>query len=349
MSLAPQIGSARIKKLLTQFETVEMICKASSKQLTLFQLNALQINHIKNPDQTTLTAIVKWAEQENHFIIPFTDSRYPPLLLETVGHPAILYIQGDITVLYQKQIAIVGSRNPTHTGLELATEFAGELTQHDFCITSGLAMGIDTASHTGALAQNGKTIAVLGSGLQFIYPKRNEALATIISQQGCLISELPLNTPPQAENFPKRNRIISGLSLGTLVIEAALRSGSLITAQFAAEQNRDVFAIPGSIRNPLSKGCLALIQQGAKCVTSVNDILIEFQSALFEKNSISKQGDVQSLDCTSQQVLACIDDNVTTIDQICARSKLSPQVVTSTLLPLELDGVVKVRFGGYTK
>src|SRR3990167_4495742 len=317
LSLAPQIGSARIKKLLTQFETVEMICKASSKQLTLFQLNALQINHIKNPDQTTLTAIVKWAEQENHFIIPFTDSRYPPLLLETVGHPAILYIQGDITVLYQKQIAIVGSRNPTHTGLELATEFAGELTQHDFCITSGLAMGIDTASHTGALAQNGKTIAVLGSGLQFIYPKRNEALATIISQQGCLISELPLNTPPQAENFPK--------------------------------QNRDVFAIPGSIRNPLSKGCLALIQQGAKCVTSVNDILIEFQSALFEKNSISKQGDVQSLDCTSQQVLACIDDNVTTIDQICARSKLSPQVVTSTLLPLELDGVVKVRFGGYTK
>lgn len=352
----PEIGIVHIKKLLAHFHSVENICEAKKSDLQKLKLHAAQIDVIKNPNKTWIEIALKWCEQKNHHIIPITDLRYPQLLSEISSAPILLYVQGNWENLSQPQIAIVGSRNPSHTGLELSAEFAYLLSQAGFIVTSGLAIGVDGASHQGALNASGKTIAVLGSGLQKIYPKRNYRLAEKISENGCVISEFPLDAEPAADNFPRRNRIISGLSLGTLVIEAALRSGSLITANFALEQGRDVFAIPGSIRNPTSAGCLALIQNGAKCVTHVNDILEEMQTQpnLFSNKSASSnqsdRNEYQSkLDCIEQQVLACIDDNMTTIDQICERSKLSAQLVTGTLLQLELKSIVNRQLGGFIK
>ena len=298
--------------------------------------------------------VLQWLREPNHHIISITDDRYPALLAEIPSPPPILYVKGDVEILSCPQIAIVGSRNPSFTGLELSTEFAFLLSQAGFVITSGLALGIDAAAHSGALNAGGKTIAVLGSGLQQIYPKRNAALAEKIASHGCLVSEFPLDTTPMPHNFPRRNRIISGLSLGTLVIEAALKSGSLITAHFAAEQGREVFAIPSSIRNPTAKGCLSLIQNGAKCVTCIDDILSEIQAVLKSPAAISYSSNNSNehqtlLASTDNQVLACIDDEMTTIDQICVRSKLAPQLVTAALLRLELNSVIKRQFGGFAK
>lgn len=348
------VGITRIKKLLAQFGTIESICNASKNALKTNGLQDQQIDQLKSPNPNTLKTTLLWLEKHNHHLIPFTDARYPTLLLETPQAPVLLYIHGDIDVLSHPQIAMVGSRKPTYTGLELASEFSQHLSHAGFCITSGLALGIDTASHQGALNANGKTIAVLGSGLHQLYPKKNVGLAARIAENGCVISELPLTTTPIAANFPRRNRIISGLSLGTVVVEAALRSGSLITAHFAAEQGREVFAIPSSIRNPLSMGCLSLIQEGAKCVTGIDDILNEIKTILphyytrnHPQNSPTTQN--QTLDCTEQQVLACIEYDITTIDQICDRSKLAAQKVAAAILQLELKGIVKAQMGGYSK
>lgn len=349
----PNAGIVSIQKLLTQFHSPEGIFKATTQQLHSAHLSDAQIHSIKNPNQKEIERALHWiTASPNHHIIPFTDSRYPTLLAEITHFPLILYVSGNADLLSRPQIAIVGSRKASYTGLELATEFARALSQAGLIITSGLALGIDAASHEAALQAAGETIAVLGSGLCNIYPKRNEPLAKRISQRGCVISELPLLTPPNPENFPRRNRIISGLSLGTLIIEAAPQSGSLITARFALEQNRDVFAVPGSPRNPMAKGCLSLIQQGAKCVTCVEDILNEIR--IFPANILVDNGHFvhleqkSTLDSTEQQVLACIEDT-TTIDQICARSKLSAQIVTTTLLQLALKDIVKSHYAGYVK
>ncbi len=354
LSALQGIGIQRIKKLLAQFGTIESICNASIHHLKINGLNEQQINQLKAPDKNTIKTTLAWLEKNNHFYIPFNDPRYPKLLLQIPHPPAILYIMGDIDLLSCPQIAMVGSRKPTYTGLELAHEFSQQLSHAGFCITSGLALGIDTASHQGALNANGKTIAVLGSGLRHLYPKKNAGLAARIAENGCVISELPLTTTPIAANFPRRNRIISGLSLGTVVVEAALKSGSLITARYAAEQGREVFAIPSSIRNPLSMGCLSLIQEGAKCVTGIDDILNEIKTILphyytrnHPQNSPTTQN--QTLDCTEQQVLACIEYDITTIDQICDRSKLAAQKVATALLGLELNAVIKRQQNGYIK
>lgn len=354
LSMTYGVGTERIKKLFTQFGTIESICKASNNALKTNGLSEQQINQLKAPDKNNIKTTLLWLEKRNHYLIPFTNAYYPKLLLAIPYPPCVLYIIGNIDALSSPQIAMVGSRKPSYTGLELANEFSQHLSRAGLCITSGLALGIDTASHQGALNVDGQTIAVLGSGLLNIYPKKNIALAMQIAQNGCVASELPLNTTPAAENFPRRNRIISGLSLGTLVVEAALRSGSLITAHYAAEQGREIFAIPSSIRNPLAMGCLSLIQQGAKCVTGINDILHEIQEIIphyhsynhHPSNAISQN---QTLDCTEQQVLACIEYDTTTIDQICDRSKLTAQKVTAALLQLELSGVVKAQLGGYLK
>ncbi|OGT44915.1 MAG: DNA protecting protein DprA [Gammaproteobacteria bacterium RIFCSPHIGHO2_12_FULL_38_11] len=306
---------------------------------------------MKHPNQQWNDIALQWREEKNHHIILLSDPSYPELLKEIASAPPILYVNGELETLAQPQIALVGSRNPSHIGLELAAEFAYALSQAGFIVTSGLALGIDTACHQGALNACAKTIAVLGSGLLHVYPVRNKALAKNITANGCVISELALNATPAPENFPRRNRVISGLSLGTVVIEAALKSGSLITARFALEQNRDVFAVPGSLRNPQSQGCLSLIQQGAQCVTSVNDILNEINIFSTNKNLSaplkSIHAPIHKLDKTEQLVLACIEYDEATIDQICNRSKLSAQLVSATLLQLELKDVIKNAFGKY--
>ena len=349
---APGVGSRCIQKLLARFHTIEEVCSASAKQLSVANLRDEQIKAITHPDQPIIDETVLWLSDEQHHFIPFTDSRYPALLLETSSFPAVLYVHGEYQLLSEPQIAVVGSRKPTHTGLEVATDFSRELANAGLYVTSGLALGIDGAAHAGALSVNKKTIAILGSGLKNIYPKQHAPLYEQIVQKGCAVSELPLHTAPVAQNFPRRNRIISGLSLGVLIIEAAPKSGSLITARFALEQNRDVFAVPGSLRNPMAKGCLSLIQEGAKCVTQISDILNEIapMRSCTTPNAPSAESVAfrYPLDSNELQVLACIED-VTGIDQICTRSKLSIQQVTGILLKLEVQDIVKRHHNGYVR
>ncbi len=282
--------------------------------------------------------------------ITLNDPHYPALLKEISDPPATLFLCGDANILNQPQIAIVGSRNPTHAGCEIATEIASQLAAIGFCITSGLALGIDAAAHRGALNANGKTIAVLGCGLDRVYPQRHCQLADQIRQTGALLSEFPPGTPPLAPHFPQRNRIISGLSLGTLVVEATPKSGSLITARLAATQNREVFAIPGSIRNPLARGCHQLIQQGAKLVESVADIIAELGISTAGLPAKALHQTLRpALDRDQQKLVECIGSELTSMDQVVSRSQLPVQRIAAILLDLELLGYVVAVPGGYTR
>jgi len=355
---APYLKTKTIKILLAQFESARAICHTKATELRRFQLNEAQIHSIQHPDKNLLSATETWLRQHaEHRIITIVQPDYPTVLSEIDDAPPILYVAGQSHLLATPQIAMVGSRNPSRSGIDIATQFAYELAQSGVVITSGLAIGIDAASHRGALQAHGKTIAVLGNGLLHCYPKKNQVLAEQMIEQGCLVSEWPLTAPPKSEHFPQRNRIISGLSLGVLVIEAALQSGSLITARYAMEQNREIFALPGSIRNPTSVGCLALIQQGAKCVTSIQDVLDDIKSFLpndfhsHNKKIVlnSSRFRTTSLDSDQRLVLACIDYEPTTIDQICERSKLSAPSVMATLLILELNGYIQLQSVGYIK
>ncbi|MEE8482340.1 MAG: DNA-processing protein DprA, partial [Acidiferrobacterales bacterium] len=268
LSRAPGIGSQKLIALLDTFSTPENILGATHTQLS----------KVLGDNETDLFAIsdevdaerhaqdIDWLAEEDSHLVSVADEAYPDLLREIPDPPALLYIKGDPVALSLPQLAIVGSRNPTPVGLENANAFAGALASTGLVVTSGLALGIDTAAHRGALDGGGNTIAIAGTGVDRIYPARNHTVAHEIAKHGALVSEFPLATPPLRENFPRRNRILSGLSLGTLVVEAALRSGSLITARLAAEQGREVFAIPGSIHSPQSRGCHQLIRQGAKLV-----------------------------------------------------------------------------------
>lgn len=292
----------------------------------------------------------QWQNQPNHYLITLSDPRYPSRLKEIHDPPDFLFLRGDPEILNQPQIAVVGSRNPTPVGCEIAAEIAGQLTQRGFCITSGLALGIDAAAHRGALTAKGKTIAVLGCGLDRIYPHRHRQLATDITQSGALLSEFSPGTPPLAPHFPQRNRIISGLSLGTLVVEATPQSGSLITARQAVTQNREVFAIPGSIRNPLSRGCHQLIQQGAKLVESVDDIIAEL-GEWTRGNTVKpvQQALLPPLDPDQRNLIECIGSELTSMDQLVSRSQWPIQKVAAILLELELLGSIVAVPGGYIR
>ena len=273
----PRCGLNTISALLKKFNTPQQILLASHRALRAAGVNPVLANNLQKPNWNIVEFCLRWAEQPRQHILSWDNLHYPPLLREIFSPPLILFIKGELSLFQQQALAIVGARNPTHTGLEVAHQIASELSDLGFVIVSGLARGIDGAAHQGALEKKGLTMAVLGSGLEHIYPVSHQTLAmNILEKGGMLISEfLPL-IPPKAENFPRRNRIISGLSLGVIVIEATLRSGSLITAGYALEQNREVFAVPGSIRNPLSQGCHALLKEGATLVDSTEDIMKEF-------------------------------------------------------------------------
>lgn len=292
-----------------------------------------------------------WLAEPNHHLITLSDPRYPRLLREIPDPPAALYVVGDPDLLSATQLGIVGSRNPTPGGSETAHAFASYLTQSGLTITSGLAMGVDAAAHRGALGAGGKTIAVAGTGLDRVYPARHRELAHEIAAQGALISEFALGTPALAHNFPRRNRIISGLSLGVLVVEAALQSGSLITARLAAEQGREVFAIPGSIHNPLARGCHALIRQGAKLVETAADILEEL-GPMAQITAPARQTDgagniTSGLGVEAMTLLDCLGFDPTPVDSLIERSGLTPEAVSSMLLVLELQGHVVAAPGGH--
>lgn len=270
----PRCGLSTISTLLKKFSTPKQILLASHKVLLAAGVNPALAKNLRKPDWNTVEFCLRWLEQPQQHILYWDSLYYPPLLREISYPPLILFIKGELSLLQHQALAIVGARNPTATGLEIAHQIASELSELGFVIISGLAKGIDGAAHQGALKNQGLTIAVLGSGLERIYPASNQDLAMdILENGGILLSEFFPLIPPKAENFPRRNRLISGMSLGVIVVEATLRSGSLITASYALEQNREIFAIPGSIRNPLSKGCHALLKEGATLVECTEDIM----------------------------------------------------------------------------
>jgi len=293
----------------------------------------------------------EWLQQENHHLLRLGDERYPELLAGIAGPPERLFIIGDPELLHLPALAIVGSRNPTQGGAQNAFEFARHLAGAGFCIVSGLAQGIDAAAHRGALAAGAPTIAFLGHGIDRVYPAVNRDLAHEIAGQGALVSEFPLGTAPNRALFPQRNRLISGISLGTVVVEAARRSGSLITARLAAEQGREVFAIPGSIHNPLSRGCHQLIRQGAKLVEAADDIVAELAPLaghLLEAADEPGAPRETSNDADQEYVklLEALGHDPVSTDELVERSGLTINQVSSMLLILELEGKIEKLSGG---
>jgi len=298
-----------------------------------------------------------WLHQSGTALITWNDSRYPPLLKRVSGPPFLLFVRGDIDALWTPQLAIVGSRQATAGGLATAHDFASAFVERGFCVVSGLAAGIDAAAHAGAMDANGLTVAVLGTGLDRIYPQRNAALAQRILHAGALVSEFPPRTLPRREHFPRRNRVISGLALGTLVVEASLGSGSLITARTATEQGREVFAIPGSIHNPLAKGCHRLIREGAKLVESAQDVMDELRPLVSEwKESLQLHAGMAresqdaaktgAVDPAYQQLRTALGHDPVSLDALHARTGLSIAELSSMLLRMELEGEIDANPGG---
>lgn len=309
------------------------------------------------PNWQAVEADLNWlARTSNAEIVTLLDERYPAMLKNIDRPPPILYMRGEIASVAKPQIAVVGSRNPSAMGIQQAKSFAGELASLGLVITSGLALGIDRAGHEGALAvANGKTVAVLAHGLDITYPTQHKSLANKIIANGCLVSEFSIGVQPVANHFPRRNRIISGLAMGVLVVEAALNSGSLITARLAAEQGREVFAIPGSIYNQKVKGCHSLIRQGAKLVDSPQDVLDELPSLLNcvirDKNAAAQPANLPKVNLSKQQeqLLNKIDYDVTCADVIVNRTGFEASVVSSILVELELYSLIATVPGGYVR
>lgn len=300
----------------------------------------------------------EWLVQSGASVLTITDARYPPMLQRLQGAPFMLFARGDIDALWMPQLAIVGSRQATAGGLATARDFAAAFVSRGFAVVSGLAAGIDAAAHQGAIDAGGSTIAVLGTGLDRIYPARNAGLARDIADHGVLVTEFPPRTPARKENFPRRNRIISGLSLGTLVVEASLGSGSLITARVAAEQGREVFAIPGSIHNPLAKGCHQLIRDGAKLVETAQEVIDELAPLVREWADTlgpmaetpaagSGSAATQRLDDPEYNALRhALGYDPVSVDALVERTGLTVPVLSSMLLRMELEGEVVTNPGG---
>ncbi len=307
---------------------------------------------LSGPKPATFAADLAWLTEEDHHLVTWSDSDYPPLLREIPDPPAVLYVNGQRESLNHPQLAIVGSRNPTPLGAQNASAFARSLVQSGLSITSGLALGIDAAAHRGALEAGGTTIAVAGTGLDRVYPARHRELAHTIAARGALVSEFPIGTPARAGNFPVRNRLISGLSLGVLVVEAAVQSGSLITARLAGEQGREVFALPGSIHSPLARGCHALIRQGAKLVETAVHILEELgplaQIAQGQPRPVISTN-APALAPLERQLLDCLGYDPMHVDAVIDRSGLTADTVSSILLQLELRGLVLAGPSGYQR
>lgn len=345
---APLIGSRRFCAILAHVHTPRVLFETKAADLAALGLKEPTISYLCQPDWQAVETDLQWLSASDHDCLTLHDPRYPTLLREIPDPPPLVFVKGDISALSTRQIAIVGSRNPSPSGRRIARDLASGLVSAGFAVTSGLALGIDAAGHTGALEAGGVTIAVAATGLDRVYPRRHRDLAQeIVVRNGALISEFPPGTGPKADHFPRRNRIISGLSLGTLVVEAAPRSGSLITARFAAEQGREVFAVPGSIYSPLSRGCNELIKNGAKLIQTVEDIVEEFETRLsVQAYEPSFQTDSET-DQPYMELLKYIAYDPTSVDTLVAATGKTPEVIASMLLMLELQGHVASTAGGY--
>ena len=348
LSLTPGLGAATLRGLLSKYGLPEHILAAPRTELTRFvtveAAEALDSTFVARAVERALT----WLKSPGNTVVSLADSSYPRLLLEISDPPPLLYCRGRTELLNQPSLAIVGSRNATGQGLSNAEQFARSFSQAGLTIISGLAQGIDAAAHRGGLAAAGSTVAVLGTGVDTIYPRANAELAGEIAERGLLMSEFPLGKKALAHNFPRRNRLISGLAQGCLVVEAALGSGSLITARSAAEQGREVFAIPGSIHSPMSKGSHALIKTGAKLVESAEDVLSELGSFRRTGFASTRSAPVRDMaaDMADEPLLVCMGFDPVDVDSLCVRAGLPAERVSADLLRLELGGRVTVLPGG---
>ncbi len=345
---APGIGASHLRELVAHFGSPRAVLDQAEAAARLLGGREALARALREPRWEAVERDLAWREKDpGHHILSLDDPRYPPQLADIADPPPLLYVAGDPECLRLPQLAMVGSRSPSADGEHNAFEFARHLAACGLAITSGLALGIDGASHRGALAGDGLTVAVTGTGLDRIYPRQHARLAReIMARGGALVSEFAIGTHAARGNFPRRNRIISGLALGTLVVEAALRSGSLITARLAAEQGREVFAIPGSIHNPLARGCHGLIRQGAKLVESAADIFEELQLAMPEPPQTDEAAHnnatiAQELDQDYRHLLECMGYDPQPVDCLIERSGLTPEAVSSMLLVLELQGYVE--------
>ncbi|KTD66874.1 protein smf [Legionella steelei] len=342
-----RVGPRTVAKLQKRWPDLQQMFQLSAIELEQAGLSSALAQTIAGFDLNLIQEDLNWlAAADEHHILTWDSPEYPALLKEITDPPVVLYAKGQLACLKQPTLAVVGSRNPTINGSENARQFAKAIASHGITIVSGLALGIDAEAHQGCLDARGQTIAVLGTGIDQIYPYRHRGISLQIAQNGLLISEFPLKSPPSAGHFPRRNRIISGLSLCTLVVESAIKSGSLITARMALEQNRDVLAIPGSIHNPLARGCHYLLQQGAKLVTSVADVLEELR---IDSEQQTADKAILPLASENKNLVKFIGFEMTTVDQIILRSGCTVEQVTSELAKLELNGAVVSVPGGYMR
>lgn len=342
----PNFGPRSIARCQKIWPNLADLFQASTAQLTALGLSEAVINAITHFEFKTIEADLAWMKGRNQHILVLGTDYYPALLAEISDPPPILYAKGQLDCLTQPTLGIVGTRNPSASGAETAWRWANELAQSGLTIVSGLALGVDAQAHQGCLAAKGKTVAVMGTGMNVIYPRRNHKLAEEIAESGLLLSEFPLNSPPIAQHFPQRNRIISGLSSAILVVEAALRSGSLITARYAMEQNRDVFAIPGSIYHAQAKGCHRLLQQGACLVTNAQEVMAEMNLTRTHRiKNISIFPEI----CDNTHLLEHVGFELTTIDQMIERSGFSVDEVLCKIVELDLQGWIQGVPGGYMR
>jgi DNA processing protein len=344
LSLIPGLGDESYRKLLRAFGEPKQIYAASYASLSAVVGKSVVEGIRRGVDPDQLAPFFSWLGNPHNHIVTLADAEYPQALLQIPDPPPLLYVKGRLDLLNQPAMAVVGSRNATPQGKMNAESFSRTLSDSGLCIVSGMALGIDAAAHRGGLDGASSSVAVVGTGLDIVYPSRNHALAHDLAQHGTLISEFPLGTTAMPHNFPRRNRIICGLSLGCLVIEAAIRSGSLITARLAVEQGREVFAIPGSIHSPVSKGCHALIKQGAKLVESANDILDELQWPSPHHPATTKESGAP--ECDPNPLLDALGFDPVGIDALTARSGLTSDTVCAMLLQMELEGRIACLPGG---
>ena len=345
-----QLPAATIAALLREFGSAQAIFAASRAQVAAATTVAAAQKISGRTDEPALDAIRAWLDADHHELVAWDDSDYPQALFSMPDAPPALFFIGRRELLNRPALAIVGSRHATPQGVENARNFASTLSQAGLTIVSGLALGIDTAAHEGALEGEGSTIACIGTGPDRVYPASNRDLAHTIAKSGAILSEFIPGTPPLRHNFPRRNRLISGLARGVLVVEATLSSGSLITARLAAEQGRDVFAIPGSIHSPFSRGCHRLIRDGAKLVETAQDIIEELRLPGLSSIPVADGAPGSRRSSPTQsphnEIVAALGGDPCDLDVLISRTHLEPQALTAALIELELDGHVAALPGG---
>lgn len=340
LTLVPGVAQSAQRSLLQAFGSPGQVLEESFAAIASVCGTGVATALAQSAGASMVDRALRWLDVDGNHLVALADAAYPAPLLEIHDPPTVLYVRGRLELLNSTCVAIVGSRNATLQGARDAEGFAAKLSEAGVCIVSGLAAGIDAAAHRGGLAHEGSSIAIMGTGADVIYPSANRTLAEQLARDGCIVSEFPLGAPPEKGNFPRRNRVISGLSRGVLVVEAALQSGSLITARRALHQDRDVFAIPGSIHSPLSKGCHDLLKQGAILVENADDILVELRMKRRRDDTPARDG------ATGDPLLEAMGYAPISMDQITSITGLGPAKLAASLSRLEIDGRIAALAGG---